>query len=126
MTEVHIQTVMAAIKDIRAEEAEACHDIDIEIEVLNAKLIVAQGVRAIIAEPFVSPIAEREAHIKELMLDIGKTVKNECGTVSFRKGSIRTSWDSKALEGYAAGGHDEILQFKKETEIKPSVTIKME
>lgn len=59
-------------------------------------------------------------HVKET----GETGDVEGVTVSIRKGSTRTTWNGKALEGYAAA-HPEIEQFKTVKESSPSVTIKV-
>ena len=126
MTNEEIQNEMAEIVKLNDIIADDCKVQDIEIAELEAKLKSVRDVRNFKAEPYEVSIVSHQLLIKELVIIEGKTVKTEFGTVSFRKGSIRTYWDSKALEGYAAGGHDEILQFKKETEVKPSITIKME
>lgn len=59
-------------------------------------------------------------HVKET----GETGDVEGVTVSIRKGGTRTTWDSKALVGYAAA-HPEIEQFKSVKTTAPSVTIKV-
>lgn len=77
-----------------------------------------------IMDPFMIQIQEHEDNIKNLALMAEKSYKGDDGSkVTFRKEHVRTSWDTKALEGYAAGGHDEILQFKKETIVQTSVSI---
>ncbi len=49
--------------------------------------------------------------IKVIVLEHGASVKNDAGySATFVRG--RTSWDTKALNGYAAA-HPEIEQFKK-------------
>jgi len=45
-------------------------------------------------------------------------------SISYRKPSVRVSWDSKALEGYAAA-HPEILPFRRESQVKSGATIKI-
>lgn len=59
-------------------------------------------------------------HVKET----GETGDVEGVTVSIRKGGTRTTWDSKALVGYAAA-HPEIDQFKSVKTTAPSVVIKV-
>lgn len=63
--------------------------------------------------------ADLETIIKSNVLQIGESVKGTHHTFSFVKG--RTSWDTKALDGYAAA-HPEILQFK--TVGDPSVSVR--
>ena len=60
-----------------------------------------------------------EAEIKTAVKAQGKTEKGDRWQFIFTKG--RTSWDTKALDGYAAA-HPEIAQFKSEGE--PSVSVR--
>ena len=63
--------------------------------------------------------AALEAEIKQEVLEAGRTVK---GTYhSFVWSKPRVSWDTKALDGYAAA-HPEIAQFR--TEGSPSVSVR--
>jgi seryl-tRNA synthetase len=77
-----------------------------------------------IMDPHVAKIQEHEDNIRNLILMLEKSYKGEDGSkATFRKEHVRTSWDTKALEGYAAAGNDAILQFKKETVVPASVSI---
>ena len=64
-------------------------------------------------------IARLTEQIKDAVLTEGATVSGEYLQAVWVKG--RTSWDTKALEGYAAA-HPEIMQFKAEG--NPSVSIR--
>ena len=64
-------------------------------------------------------IAELESAIKAGVIDCGATVKGKYLMAVFTKG--RVSWDTKALDGYAAA-HPEVAQFRKEG--APSVSIR--
>jgi len=59
------------------------------------------------------------AEVKDAVILAGATVKSKYLQAVWAKG--RVSWDTKALDGYAAG-HPEIAQFRKEGE--PSVSIR--
>jgi hypothetical protein len=63
-------------------------------------------------------IAELERTVKSEVLAFGATIKGSALQAVWSK--PRVSWDTKALDGYAAG-HPEIAQFRKEGE--PSVRI---
>jgi len=74
-------------------------------------------------DPKVDEIAQQksmlEAAIKQEILQAGRTIK---GTYhSFVWSKPRVSWDTKALDGYAAA-HPEIAQFR--TEGSPSVSVR--
>ena len=60
-----------------------------------------------------------EGEVKAAVLELGETAKGDYLMAVFAKG--RVSWDTKALDGYAAG-HPEIAQFRKEG--APSVSIR--
>jgi len=64
-------------------------------------------------------IVDLEGSIKQDVITEGATVKGKYMMAVFSKG--RVSWDTKALDGYAAG-HPEIAQFRKEG--APSVSIR--
>jgi len=76
-----------------------------------------------IEEPYLEKINRLEDEIKEEVLESGKKYKHALADVSYRKGYKRASWDTKKLDGYATA-HPEIKEFKKETEVKPSSSIK--
>ena len=60
-----------------------------------------------------------EAEIKQEVLQTGRTVKGTYHAFVWSK--PRVSWDTKALDGYAAA-HPEIAQFR--TEGSPSVSVR--
>jgi len=60
-----------------------------------------------------------EAEIKQEVLQAGRTVKGTYHAFVWSK--PRVSWDTKALDGYAAA-HPEIAQFR--TEGSPSVSVR--
>ena len=64
-------------------------------------------------------IKDLRSDIKNSVLVLGETVKGEFLSAVWNKG--RTSWDNKALQGYAVN-QPELLQFKKEG--KPSVALR--
>jgi hypothetical protein len=64
-------------------------------------------------------IGKLTADVKDDVVKAGASVKGKYLQAVWMKG--RVSWDTKALDGYAAG-HPEIAQFRKEGE--PSVSIR--
>jgi len=64
-------------------------------------------------------ISNMESNIKEQVLLAGETVKGSVLQAVYNKG--RTSWDNKALDGYAKA-HPELLEFRSEG--KPYVSIR--
>ena len=64
-------------------------------------------------------IASLTNEIKAAVIAAGATVKGDYLQAVYAKG--RVSWDTKSLDGYAAG-HPEIAKFRKEGE--PSVSIR--
>lgn len=77
------------------------------------------------AAPLLAQIKDIESAIKNHVLETGETAEVEGASVSVRNGYTRVSWDSKALQGYAAA-HPAIEKFMKVSEVGPSVIIKVE
>ena len=75
-----------------------------------------------------TPLTARMNEIKNEIVarvkEHGEPVKHGNTSATIRKGYSRQSWDGKALSGYAAA-HPEILPFCKETQVGPSVSIKV-
>lgn len=68
---------------------------------------------------------ELEKHRKAIaahVIETGEILEAPGVSTKFRKGYTRASWDGKKLEGYAAA-HPEIMAFRSETKIGPSVVI---
>ncbi len=63
--------------------------------------------------------AQLEGEVKVLVIGAGESVKGARLHAVYSKG--RVTWDSKALDGYAAA-HPEVAAFRREGE--PSVTIR--
>lgn len=84
-------------------------------------LIQAQQAALAIAQ---APLNNIRNEIKRLVLEKGESVSTPVARATYRRESIRTSWDNKALNGYAAA-HPEIEQFRKESSVKASVSIKL-
>jgi len=106
---------MSIIRGLESKIVQDCADLDAQIKELMKK-------RRAIAEPIEEEIEEHKQEVKSEVLKRGSTFKCDYGEAKFRKGYVRTSWDTKKMEGYSAD-HPEILQFKKETQVKPNVTV---
>ena len=84
------------------------HMDDIEVE-FASKIAVTEA-----------NIAQLREHIRQDVLELGSTVKGEFIMAVWTK--ARTSWDTKALNGYAAA-HPSLNDLRKTG--KPSVTIRV-
>lgn len=74
--------------------------------------------------PTLKVMKHLEKFIKSEVLSTGELIQVDGAKTAFRKSFTRSSWDNKALRGYAAA-HPEILDFVKETEVGPTVSIKL-
>ena len=92
---------------------------------IHAKIMELEKEMEEISDPYDSKIAEIKTFIIENVKLQSKSFKCSYGKATFRKEHERSSWDSKALMGYAAA-HPEIEQFKKTTLVEASVTISVE
>ena len=86
---------------------------------IKAKLAEIEAEFAPGAETVAANIATLTTEVKADVIAAGSTVKGAHLQAVFSKG--RVSWDTKALDGYAAA-HPEITPFRKEGE--PSVSIR--
>lgn len=80
---------------------------------------------ATLTEPYDEAIKFHTQNIENAVLLEGKSFKCPYGKATYRRESERSSWDNKALLGYAAA-HPEIEQFRKLTPVKASVSISFE
>lgn len=107
--------LLKRLRNISEAQSAATADLLAKIEALQNEL-------AEISAPFEQAKTELMAELKPMAVAYGKTYKSEIGMVKFRSGYIRYNWDSKALTGFAAA-HPEILAFRSETQIAPSVNV---
>lgn len=75
--------------------------------------------------PLLAELKELGGRIKKHILETGELVRVEGANTSFRKGYTRSSWDNKGLRGYAVA-YPEVLDFLKETEVGPAVSIRVD
>ena len=75
-------------------------------------------------QPALDQLKAIENDIKKHVKETGEVAEIDGASVSLRHGYTRTSWDGKALKGYAAA-HPEILEFCKERQVGPSAVIKV-
>ena len=75
-------------------------------------------------KPALDLLAELEMQIKEHVRETGETIDIDGASITVRPGTVRKTWDNRALEGYAVS-HPEILQFLKKSPVAPAVTIKV-
>ena len=62
--------------------------------------------------------------LNTLVLELGAPVEVDGASASIRSGYTRTTWDGDKLDGFAVV-YPEILAFRKESAVKPSVTVKV-
>jgi hypothetical protein len=107
MSEISVWNIEEAMK-------RACQ-LDDEIKARMAETIT----------PLQDQLDELKAQIAQAAINAGETLRTPYGRVEYVRGGERVTWDSKALEGYAAA-HPEILKFKTVKATEPSARIKFE
>ena len=75
-------------------------------------------------QPSIDRLKAIEKDIKKHVMETGEVAEVDGCSVSIRQGYERTSWNGKALTGYAAA-HPEIEQFSKVSQVKASAVIKV-
>ncbi len=118
-SEDSVKVLLAKLKRIKAQKDEA-------VGGLVQDLLDTQEELRQKSASFDQESEKIEAQIKELMPAIAKTIKTEYGAANYRKGSVRTSYDTKALDACL----DEyvktaILPYRKETTVAASVSIEV-
>jgi hypothetical protein len=91
-------------------------------EELKTKIIELETELEALSEPYNRQIMDLQEKIEAEVKLQGSAFKCSYGKATYRKEYERSSWDSKALMGYAAA-HPEIEQFKNITLVEASVTI---
>lgn len=108
-----IVNALEALAELRAEQVLLAMEYSKKIALLEA---MRDGITSEIDER----IDQLEKEIKASVKDFGSSVKSSTLHAVFSK--PRITWDSKALDGYATGGHPELFAFRKEG--KPSCSIR--
>ena len=75
--------------------------------------------------PQLTAIENIKKEIAGLVLECGQGISVEGASASIRSGYTRVTWDGKMLDGFALV-HPEIAGARKESEVKPTVVIKVE
>jgi hypothetical protein len=86
-------------------------------------------IRNTIAQPYLDNLADIEARIRTTMLDYKHTFISSFGTVNYRNGAVRRTWNLDALDQICNAKPEvknEIWAFRKETIGEPSISIKIE
>ncbi len=120
---MNIDEKIEALKEVFYAQTEAVGGLYDDREQLQAEIMKLQEKIDNISEPFAEKARILEDEIKAEVLGFGRKYEHPLAEVSYRKGYIRASWDTKKLDGYSVA-HPEIQEFKKETEVKPTVSIK--
>jgi len=115
---IYLGAEFSAIDNLKRSLAELTKGIDEEIQ----KLVEH---RELISRPYEEAIKFHTKNIENAVLQDGQSFKCQYGKATFRRESERSSWDNKALLGYAAA-HPEIARFQKVTPVKAAVMISFE
>ncbi len=119
--ETQLLALMQEYKRIADGQSEACKMLDIQIENLNET-------RQILAEPYQHKLSDIEALMKLPMLDYQHTFKCSAGSINYRKGAVRRTWNLDALDQICTAKPEiknEIWAFRQETIGEPSITVKI-
>ena len=98
-------------------------------ETIDAQIAGLQETRRMLSEPFDKQIAELEAKMRQPMLDRAATFVCAYGNINFRKGVVRRTWNSDALDQICRAKpevKEQIWAFREEKTGEPSISIKLE
>lgn len=93
---------------------------------IRAELAEIQDRLSSVEGPFRDTLAKIEAELYELTLEFVRETDErpeaEGVILKFTEGYTRSTWDGKALEGYAKA-HPEILELKRQSFVKPRLNV---
>ncbi len=108
------------------------HEIVIEMnnDCYNVNVEIARWteVRDTLAKPHQDKLIELEAKMRLPMLDYQHTFKCSAGSINYRKGAVRRTWNLDALDQICTAKPEvknEIWAFRQETIGEPSITVKI-
>ena len=114
-----VKVLLAKLRRIKLEKDFAVGSLELHLQEIKDDIHSK-------ALPFDQQSEAIETEIRTIMPAIARTLKTENGAALYRKGSLRISYDSKALDAC----NDEyvklaILPYRKETSVKPSISIEV-
>lgn len=72
-------------------------------------------------------LAELEQRARELGLRAEQNIGTEYGTIAFKKGYLRVTYDAKGLDAVAkVPEHGWLRQYRTESSVSPTVSVKVE
>ena len=117
--EQEVKNLLSELQRIKTKKELAVGSLKLQIQDLEEELEQQ-------SRPFDQESKAIEAGIKELMLAVGHTVKTEQGAANWRSGSVRVTYDYKALDAIEDESiQDAICKHRKETTVSPSVTVEV-
>ncbi len=117
LSESSVKTLLAKLKRIKAQKDQALGG-------LVQNMMDTQEELRQKSAPFDQEAEKIEAEIKDLMQHVQKTVKTENGAASYRRGSLRVSYDAKQLDAIVNKlVQEHIAPFRIETITASSVSV---
>lgn len=114
-----IKALLLRLKLLKAKKDIICSPLMQEFIELQEKLNEKQ-------QPFNAEAGEIEQRIKELIKSVGETIKTENGQASYKKGSVRVTYDRKGLDAIEdIKIRDTIDRYRKTTESEPSIKVEV-
>lgn len=110
-------------------QAPCCTEADTKSLLANYRVaydIVMPDVERLqsVIDHLLEPLRAIEKELKNIVVESGESISGHGVTITYRSGYERASWNSMALDGYAAA-HPEVLSFKSVTKVGPTAAIKV-
>lgn len=114
-----VKALLSKLKKIKVEKDVAIGSLLLQLQELQDEI----HIRAL---PYDHESEKYEAEITALMPAIARTIKTDAGAANWRKGSVRVSYDYRALDAI----NDEyvkqvVLPFRKQTEVAANVSVEV-
>jgi hypothetical protein len=120
-TNMDLKEWFALLKRMRDDRSKACESLEDQIRLLQEELDAK-------SRPFDDQITTIESEIKVLAVNRGESFKCNYSAVSFRKGYMKITYSSKALETLTKKDEalkDLLWRYRTATPVAPSTTIEV-
>lgn len=117
--ETQLLALITEYRQIMYDMGADCHELDEELEGIQKE-------RNERAKPYQEKLAILEIQMRLPMLDYQHTFKCSAGSINYRKGAVRRTWNLDALDQICTAKPEvknEIWAFRKETIGEPSITV---
>jgi hypothetical protein len=121
LLEAQLKDKLKALGEVKRTWEKECADIQLQMEDMEAEYHKKSA-------PFESQCKALEIEIKDMTIRLARSFKCSDGEVTFKKGSVRVSYESKSIDKICStdpGIRKLLLPFRKEMQVSPSIKVEV-